>query len=185
MRLQTGPEFFNIHLLTKSSFFHGNYKVARNENEKHLNGALFCWKSQFDDVGGYNEYLHIYGYDDSDLYERLRKAGNHAEPVNFDYITHLEHSNDLRSSSSHHHPLRLQILTNMFLSRMKPWSSQEKKMVYRKMKENQYEVVQLIEVSQKTLDSCVHNAKRCILNDDYQLSWKWTESKTSEFLTKY
>ncbi|MDR9402910.1 MAG: tetratricopeptide repeat protein, partial [Halothece sp. Uz-M2-17] len=66
-------DFFQKHDLNKNSFFSGSWKYAKNDNEKRLNGSFFAWSEDIFRVGGYNEVIDTYGFDDSDLYNRLSK----------------------------------------------------------------------------------------------------------------
>ena len=68
------PGFFNKHILTHGIFYTGNWKIARNNNERHLNGTMYVYNSDFFRVNNYNEYITSYGWDDSDLYQRIQSA---------------------------------------------------------------------------------------------------------------
>lgn len=63
--------FFSEHILRKGVFYTGNWRLARNENETHLNGQFYLYRSDFFAVNGYDERLKSYGWDDTDLYHRL------------------------------------------------------------------------------------------------------------------
>jgi len=101
------------------SFFCGDWKQARQKEEVHLNGALFISRNDFLKVGGYNEHIQSYGYEDSDLYERLEKIPLQRKNFQAGTMRHLHHSNKERSSKS---DLNLEIRKNMFLSKKHPWS---------------------------------------------------------------
>jgi len=90
------PDFFSYHSLTSTSFFSGDWKHARNPNETHLNGVVYVNRSAFFRVNGYNELLSSYGYDDSDLYERLEKNGMKKLLINLDKVHHTPHPDTLR-----------------------------------------------------------------------------------------
>ena len=74
-------------------------KLARNKNELHLNGQIYCKLQDFWKVNGYHEGITTYGYDDSDLYNRIEKMG--ATPLNFNYDS-IEHivTDDIKRSES-------------------------------------------------------------------------------------
>ncbi|CAN8076244.1 unnamed protein product, partial [Agarophyton chilense] len=68
------PSILDAHNVsnTDSGFYSGNWELARNENEVHLNGAMVMRRSAFWNVGGYDERIQTYGWDDEDLYTRLQ-----------------------------------------------------------------------------------------------------------------
>ena len=63
--------FFLEHRVGEGCFYAGNWRIARSENEMHLNGQLYIQRSDFFEVNGYDERFNSYGWDDSDLYHRL------------------------------------------------------------------------------------------------------------------
>jgi len=83
--------FFENHILTRGSFISGDWRIGRNENETHLCGNLFIYREDFIKSGGYNEYFTTYGYDDSDLYDRLIELGIEQKLFNYDFLYHIEH----------------------------------------------------------------------------------------------
>jgi len=87
-------DFFKNHKLHKhkGSFYCGNWKNALTPNEKHLNGVLFTRSQDFNEVNGYNEFIQTYGWDDSDIYERLQSVGLNPLSINNSFIQHIEHS---------------------------------------------------------------------------------------------
>lgn len=78
-------------------FFAGNFKHARNENEVHLNGAVYIKRSDFLRIGGYDERIQTYGWDDEDLYKRLQAAGLEKHNISYDHISHVPHNDDSRA----------------------------------------------------------------------------------------
>lgn len=87
------PGFFEKHKLRPNIFYSGNGAKARNENESHINGNAFFYRNDFFKVNGYNEYLKNYGWDDTNLYERLLESGMEINDFDFDTIYHIEHEN--------------------------------------------------------------------------------------------
>lgn len=88
------PNFFEKHsagVIRGETFFAGNWKTARDQNEKHLNGFVYLARADFFAVGGYNEFIRTYGWDDCDLYKRLEGRGLKRLDVNADCISHLHH----------------------------------------------------------------------------------------------
>ena len=80
--------FLKIYKLNEN-FFHGSWKLSREPNEDHLHGQMFCKTKDFWDVNGYHEDLTEYGYDDDDLYIRLKENGIKEEYINPNHISHL------------------------------------------------------------------------------------------------
>lgn len=71
------------------NFFRGSWKIARNENENHLNGQCYFLKKHFNLVNGYNERIVSYGYDDDDFYNRMRNSGIKQKLINPNNIYHI------------------------------------------------------------------------------------------------
>jgi hypothetical protein len=85
------PDFFRKHDLARGEFCHGSWRVARNDNELHLNGQMLCWLKDFWEVNGYHEKITSYGWDDDDLYLRLAKNLKLKEKViNNDKLHHIQ-----------------------------------------------------------------------------------------------
>ncbi len=89
--VKVNPGFFSRHKLEEGIFYTGNWEIARNDNERHLNGSVFCFRDDFFKVNGYNEYIQSYGWDDSDLYNRMKEAGLVRKNIDLDYLHHIEH----------------------------------------------------------------------------------------------
>lgn len=95
-----GRYFVDAHPLRNSGapkFYAGNYRLARNPNEVHLNGAVVIRRADFFKVGGYDERIQTYGWDDEDLYTRLDKAGISKSDVNYAHLYHVPHGDDARA----------------------------------------------------------------------------------------
>jgi len=90
------PTFLSFHSLPEASFFRGNWKIARNENELHLNGQLYCKTEDFWRVNGYHEGITTYGWDDSDLYNRLSALDLEGLDFNYDLFNHIESTQEAR-----------------------------------------------------------------------------------------
>jgi hypothetical protein len=118
------PDFFSYHNLNKDHlFFAGNWKLSRNENEKHTNGIVYMKRSDFFQVGGYNEFITTYGYDDCDLYKRLEKRAKRLL-INLDSVTHLEHHDSLRienQSVKKSNRIDVEIERNCMISDLNIW----------------------------------------------------------------
>ena len=88
---------------------YGDYRAARTENDRHLNGVFLTHTDLLNSVGGFDERFQLYGWDDSDLYLRLlNKAGGQPSisadqlaanftksprgDTTFEGISHISHS---------------------------------------------------------------------------------------------
>lgn len=87
------PGFFSKHIIEPGNFYCGNWRIRRNDNEMHLNGVTFLKREDFFRVNGYNEYIKFYGWDDSDLYQRLVGNGLNRNDFNLDTLYHIPHGN--------------------------------------------------------------------------------------------
>lgn len=106
-----------------SHFYAGNYNRARNENEVHLNGAMFIRRKDFVQVGGYDERIQTYGWDDEDLYDRLAKAKVEKRDINYDHVKHVAH-NDVSRTQRDVKFAQVEIdLNRLVLEHIAPWSS--------------------------------------------------------------
>lgn len=103
-------------------FFAGNYNLARNENEVHLNGAVFIRRKDFLQIGGYDERIQTYGWDDEDLYNRLGDAGLRKMNISYDHVSHVQHGNSGRAQSGVKFVAVEIDLNALLLAKLKPWS---------------------------------------------------------------
>ena len=85
------------HAGDRKIFRYGDYRSAKDENEIHINGCIMARMDTLRAVNMYDERLQQYGWDDSNLYDRLRDSG--AQDLNITrrnaaghtYITHVWH----------------------------------------------------------------------------------------------
>jgi glycosyltransferase involved in cell wall biosynthesis len=96
------PGFFNQHKLYPGHFFTGNWRIARNENETHLNGIAFYYRSDFFKANGFNEFITTYGWDDTDLFDRLAETGLTRSDINPDALYHIPHENRVTHQDGTH-----------------------------------------------------------------------------------
>jgi len=95
------PGFIRRHPLdSPNTFYSGNWKHARNRNEAHLNGGLVVKLADFWKVGGYDERIQTYGWDDEDLYSRLEASGLERLDIALDMIQHISHPDSMRQQTS-------------------------------------------------------------------------------------
>mmetsp|Transcript_18923 Transcript_18923/g.31047 ORF Transcript_18923/g.31047 Transcript_18923/m.31047 type:complete len:672 (+) Transcript_18923:120-2135(+) len=92
--------FFDVNVLPPNTFKTGDWRLARDENELHLNGIVYIRRADFALVNGYDERIQTYGWDDTNLYERLVAANISLEHIRPEYVKHVEHSNALRIAHS-------------------------------------------------------------------------------------
>lgn len=84
---------------TRRAFYTGNWHMARDENEAHLNGAMVMRRDAFVGVGGYDERIQTYGWDDEDLYNRLSAANLTKLNVSYDHVSHHAHDDSKRKQN--------------------------------------------------------------------------------------
>ena len=121
--IKLDEKFFFYHNLEKdNNFFCGDWSKARNENEKHTNGVLYVKRNNFFTIGGYNELIEGYGYDDSDLYDRLSQLASR-QLICLDLVEHILHSNELRiENTKNKNRLDIEIEKNRLISKELNWN---------------------------------------------------------------
>lgn len=102
-------------------YYAGNYNLARNENEVHLNGAVFIRRKDFLEIGGYDERIQTYGWDDEDLYNRLGDAGLQKMNISYDHVSHVQHDNSGRAQSGVKFVAVEIDLNALLLEKLEPW----------------------------------------------------------------
>jgi len=124
------PDFFKYHQLKPGTFFSGYYKLARDQNEKHLNGTVLLNREDFFNVNGYCEYIQSYGWEDSDFYKRLEKIGIQRKFFDLNTLFHIEHGTRHENQEDIYNHLNItekqisdiKIFTNRYLcGLMPPW----------------------------------------------------------------
>lgn len=106
-------------------FYSGNWRTARDENETHTNGVLCVQRADFMAVNGYNEYIVTYGYDDSDLYERLQELLPRRDFAR-DAIIHIPHddaSRVVQQLQQVQDDVDVEIERNRLIAERFPWTS--------------------------------------------------------------
>ena len=89
--------FFENHPLNMGEFYVGEWRCARDENEKHLHGNTYLFLDDYFRINGYNEFIKDYGWDDSDFTIRLMSCGLTKNVFNYDLIYHTPHDDELRT----------------------------------------------------------------------------------------
>jgi hypothetical protein len=128
------PGFFAQHPLQADAawYYTGNWARGRDENERHLNGVLYAATERVRAVGGYNEWLRTYGWEDTDLYDRVTASGVERRDLAPAYLAHLPHGDHLRSAVR---DIKFLILRNMHLARRLPWGPACPRAAYMRMDE--------------------------------------------------
>lgn len=108
--------FSNVNL--KNNMFITGSDGVKNDFIKGLNGFLFIHKHNFMDVGGYNEHMQGYGWEDSDLQYRLVSAGlkRCTLPEEIIYVYHNPHGDEIRTENYENKNIRRSIVLNMKLT---------------------------------------------------------------------
>ena len=120
------PDFFGAHPLQPGTFYAGDWQEARTSEELHLNGVLYVHAADFWAVNGFDERIQTYGWDDSDIRQRLENLGLRAGRLQLDTLHHHPHATSLRDTLHHnrlHLPPQLMTQRNRFLLDTVPaWS---------------------------------------------------------------
>lgn len=85
------PDFFAKNRLGPREFIAGNWRKAQ-EGQAFVNGFFYLHKADVAGVGGFNEYITTYGWDDDDIYDRLETFGARRVDVDLTTVYHLQHS---------------------------------------------------------------------------------------------
>lgn len=89
------PDFFDLNTLRPGAFIAGDWRTAR-DGQGFVNGFFYIDRETLSDVGGFNEFITSYGWDDEDLYGRLSDRGLIRDDVAPDSIRHLDHDDITR-----------------------------------------------------------------------------------------
>lgn len=91
------PDFLEAHALESGAFYAGDWRQLESvtSEELHVNGLLYVHRDDFLAVGGYDERITTYGWDDSDIAERLSKK-RRFKRMDYSKVRHIMHSASLR-----------------------------------------------------------------------------------------
>ncbi len=99
--IEVRSSFLERNSFSNDEFVRGYWKKALDEgleSQVYVNGSFGADKQALLRVGGYNEFIRTYGWDDSDLYERLASQGGlKTKFLEFDSLKHLEQEEDERT----------------------------------------------------------------------------------------
>lgn len=122
------PDFLDRNPLARGQVVVGNWRRA-GPGQQYVNGFFVIHRADLARVNGFNEYITTYGWDDDDLYDRLREAGVERIDVADGTVRHLDHDDTARlghgaEGQSGWADLRARpmfaIRTNRFLATMMP-----------------------------------------------------------------
>lgn len=190
------PDILQAHNLSKTEegFYSGNWILARNENEVHLNGAMIMKRSKFWNVGGYDERIQTYGWDDEDLYIRLRAANMKKLNISYDHVMHVSHGDGKRAQKGVKFA-QVQIDVNaLLLEKLPQWTKDMKESSdasqYKTLSDNndgyiELEAIHVPAPLKKRVEETVYKkswdeALGRRLADDHQVPWDVLGSLTSE-----
>ena len=73
-------DFFRRNPLLPGAFIAGNWRAVQAD-QAHVNGFFFISRQALQGVGGFNEHITSYGWDDDDIYDRLTLSGQRRQDV--------------------------------------------------------------------------------------------------------
>jgi len=91
-------DFFEKNIITPNSFSRGHWRTQRS-SQQYINGAFLSCTKLLQHVGFYDERITSYGWDDSDLYERLYEASTMATTLSRGSVYHLDQNEQERTNS--------------------------------------------------------------------------------------
>ena len=92
-------DFFRRNHLLPGTFIAGNWRTA-TDDQAHVNGFFFISRRALHAVGGFNEHITSYGWDDDDIYDRLTLSGYRRQDVAPGTIFHLPHDDAERTGET-------------------------------------------------------------------------------------
>ena len=101
--IELSPDVLEANPVPEGSFVAGDWRAVEDPHQSHLNGTVFVRRPDLASVGGYNEYLTTYGYDDNDLYQRLVDRGLERRLLDARSAHHLPHDDDTRVGRTARH----------------------------------------------------------------------------------
>ena len=171
--------FFSSHDLTSGEVYYaGDWKKARNDNEKYTNGIVYMLREAFFLAGGYGEDLTTYGWDDCGLYDRLCRRQKRL-CLELDTIGHIAHSNEERTINQKlTNQVDVEIERNRLLTEKNLWTGIMSHFDMIKVNDNEYKAtfVCSMEVDEVIRKQCLDKA---ISNREYakkQISEEKTKS---------
>ena len=91
-------DFFERNPLAEDGFVAGNWRAAE-QGQGFINGTFLVSRMALLKMGGFNEYITSYGWDDEELYLRLTTRGLNRYDVAPHSLTHIEHDDHARTNA--------------------------------------------------------------------------------------
>lgn len=92
-------DFLARNPLPRGSFIAGDWREAA-PGQEHVNGFFYLRRSDLLGIGGFNEYITTYGWDDDDIYARMAASGLRRIGVDGDSIFHIPHDDAQRMAGA-------------------------------------------------------------------------------------
>lgn len=100
--IEVSEDFLELNNFNQTQFVRGYWKSALDEgldSQVYVNGSFGAYKKHLKEIGYYNELITTYGWDDSDIYERLAsQCGLGTKYLNFRSVLHLEQEESTRTA---------------------------------------------------------------------------------------
>lgn len=93
------PDFLVRNPLPLGSFIAGDWREAA-PGQEHINGFFYLRRADLLAIGGFNEYITTYGWDDDDIYARMAASGLHRIGVDGDSLYHIPHDDAQRMAGA-------------------------------------------------------------------------------------
>jgi hypothetical protein len=111
--------------INENEFLAGSWSQYREDNNlgfiENLHGLVCVYKKHLVNIDGYNENIKEYGWEDSDLYERLELNGLQPKNLNFAHnhvpMFHIPHKNQHRTQHYNDQDVYRTLLKNRAIAR--------------------------------------------------------------------
>lgn len=120
-----------------------SFRAGNWETHGSLNGIVHVARSALEAAGGYDERLTRYGWDDSDLFRRLRRLGNGREEIDARCFRHIPHADGLRGVASAVDGLISTQMNRLCVGDRGPWSPASPSSEYRSLYNRPNELLQI------------------------------------------
>lgn len=115
-----------------NQYFSGDWKLARNQNEQHLNGVLFVQAQHWRAINGFDERISLYGWEDTDIHRRFSSINLEKESIHPDNFCHQEHGDNMRSQDKIALPHVIRTQYNRIMSEKLPfWNNASQNSLYK------------------------------------------------------